>query len=57
MKKEYSGTEFISPHSLYFSHLTLNKGMQSSTDNEGLKDESMKQKSTSSSTKSDGGET
>lgn len=57
MKKEYSGTEFISLHSLYFSHLRLNKGMQSGTDNEGLRDESMKRKSTSPSTKSDGGET
>lgn len=57
MKKEYSGTEFISLHSLYFSHLSLNKGMQSGTDNEGLRDESMKWKSTSPSTKSDGGET
>lgn len=57
MKKEYSGTEFISLDSLYFSHLSLNKGMQSGTDNEGLRDESMKWKSTSPSTKSDGGET
>lgn len=53
MKKEYSAIEFISLHSYYFSHLTLNKGMQSSTDNAGLRDDSMKWKSAGPSTKSD----
>lgn len=53
MKKEYSGIEFISLHSYYFSHLTLNKGMQSSTDNADLRDDSMKWKSAGPSTKSD----
>jgi hypothetical protein len=56
-EKGVQWTEFISLHSLCFSHLTLNKGMQSSTDNEDLREESIKRKSTSPSTKSDDGET
>lgn len=42
MIRECSEIEFIPLHSLYFSHLTLNKGMQSRTDNADFSNDNMK---------------